>query len=376
MDSKLQMTKQIKIESDSSAEIFKLQAAVKARDVALVQALLSKKRVDVDASHYPVLSLASEDGSVDIVKALIKQGANVNKVDSFGYKYTALHRACKKGHIDVVKVLITEGANLDAADNNGKTPLHHVIKAGYSEIAELLIKKGADVNAADKDRILPLLEADFYDHTKIANLLREAEAETLAPEDSGIELLSWFYNKGKIKVVTLLIAAILLKNIEEKKPDSIEQNQELSGYWDEYKTKIDSEISALKKITFNTVSLCDFLTVDNLSKLATMSCNKKMQKIITANNFTSKYLIFGLKIKKKFEKGFEKNKYLNTALNSIYHRNNNKLLPLECWEEILKNLDTQSLKNVTNVAFLFFKSTATSSAISEITDTRDYLSKA
>ena len=51
---------------------------------------------------------AAYNGHLDIVKALIEAGANVNKADSDGY--TPIYGATCNRHLDVVKALKTAGA--------------------------------------------------------------------------------------------------------------------------------------------------------------------------------------------------------------------------------------------------------------------------
>lgn len=55
-----------------------------------------------------------------------------------------------------------------------------------------------------------------------------------------------------------------------------------------------------------------------------------------------------------------KSRALKTALNSVSIYNINDNLNPDCWEKILKYLDIQSLKNVTNIATFFYKTTAAS----------------
>ncbi|MEN9449921.1 MAG: hypothetical protein RJA83_535 [Pseudomonadota bacterium] len=54
-----------------------------------------------------------------------------------------------------------------------------------------------------------------------------------------------------------------------------------------------------------------------------------------------------------------KAKALKTALNSVSIYNENDKLNPDCWEKILKYLDVESLKKVTNVATFFYKTATT-----------------
>ncbi|OGF64719.1 MAG: hypothetical protein A2Y62_14805 [Candidatus Fischerbacteria bacterium RBG_13_37_8] len=92
------------------------------------------------------LIMASCLGNAELVKKLIKEGANVKFKDKTGT--TALMMAALKKHTEVVKELIQAGADVNARDYEGDTPLHAALymMSGRSHIARELIKASADVN--------------------------------------------------------------------------------------------------------------------------------------------------------------------------------------------------------------------------------------
>ena len=60
-------------------------------------------------------------GRLDIVKALIESGADIQKKGQFGY--TALHAAAQGGHLDVVQALVRYGASVNCKNDDGDIPL-------------------------------------------------------------------------------------------------------------------------------------------------------------------------------------------------------------------------------------------------------------
>ena len=66
------------------------------------------------------LMVASGNGHIDVVKLLLKNNAEVNKVAQNGT--TSLHYACFYGHLDIVMTLIEAKANLFLKNIHGDTP--------------------------------------------------------------------------------------------------------------------------------------------------------------------------------------------------------------------------------------------------------------
>ena len=89
---------------------------------------------------------AAMRGEVEAVRALLKQGADVNAAQGDGM--TALHWAAESGNVEIVAMLIFAGANLEGVTRLGDyTPLHLASKAGQGPAAETLLEAGADANA-------------------------------------------------------------------------------------------------------------------------------------------------------------------------------------------------------------------------------------
>lgn len=69
---------------------------------------------------------------------------HVNVVFSAGN--TALTYACAGGFVDIVKVLLKAGANIEDHNENGHTPLMEAASAGHVEVARVLLEYGAGIN--------------------------------------------------------------------------------------------------------------------------------------------------------------------------------------------------------------------------------------
>ena len=94
------------------------------------------------------LHIAAENGYLELVNFLLKNGANVNTRND--KKGTPLHPAALNGHLEVVTALILSGADINARVLDGCTPLHYAIENGHRNIAHVLLKHGANVDTVDK----------------------------------------------------------------------------------------------------------------------------------------------------------------------------------------------------------------------------------
>jgi len=91
--------------------------------------------------------LASYIGDAERVGNLIGRGENINMRDRDGC--SALHLAALGGYRDVVRILLRAGADVRAEDNRGDTPLHCAVSASAADpnIIQMLLDAGADVDA-------------------------------------------------------------------------------------------------------------------------------------------------------------------------------------------------------------------------------------
>jgi uncharacterized protein len=111
----------------------------------------------------------------DVVNA-IEEGANIEEPDMHGYVGLPLRTACFEGNIDIVRELLRRGANInaDAGDGPG-APLRLAKRRGHQSIAALLLLQGAqmpgstasqtEVNATSVDLSPAVVPAQTTDNT-------------------------------------------------------------------------------------------------------------------------------------------------------------------------------------------------------------------
>lgn len=140
------------------------------RSDAEVIAALAAGGVDVDAPLPRVagaregpygdtlLVAAARAGRIDLVRALLERGADLERQNTDGQ--TALLAALAAGRNDVVGLLLERGARLRGLrDARGQQPLQVAVISGNALAVRVLIAAGADVNGADALGVTPLMDA-------------------------------------------------------------------------------------------------------------------------------------------------------------------------------------------------------------------------
>ncbi|XP_023277991.1 KN motif and ankyrin repeat domain-containing protein 1-like [Seriola lalandi dorsalis] len=116
-----------------------LAAVETPEDMRVVVQLFTKGDVNAKASQagQTALMLAVSHGRMDMVQALLAQGAEVNLQDDEGS--TALMCASEHGHADIVKLLLAQpDCDATLTDSDESTALSIALEAGHNDIAVLL----------------------------------------------------------------------------------------------------------------------------------------------------------------------------------------------------------------------------------------------
>lgn len=119
------------------------------------------------------LGIACFFGRADIVRLLVKKGANVNQASNNAMKVAPLHSAVAIQNLEIVQFLLDNGAEINAAQESGVTALHSAAHHGNKAMVKLLLKHGADKNTSMKNGKTPLDFAKEDGHKDIVQLLQK-----------------------------------------------------------------------------------------------------------------------------------------------------------------------------------------------------------
>ena len=195
------------LESGAQLQFIALNDAAYAGRTEMVQFLLDHG-VPTDASPDGMTALmhAAGQGHVDVVRLLIKRGADVNMADrmgvtALGVALTGKYRSELKKNHRVIKLLIEAGANIGPA-------LVPAVRSGNLEAVEFLRGRGASLDEVGKDGSTVLMQAVLAGHQNIVRFLLAEGADVYAVSPDGSTALSLAMKNGNKEVAKMLSYAM------------------------------------------------------------------------------------------------------------------------------------------------------------------------
>ncbi|MGH1373157.1 MAG: CHAT domain-containing protein [Cellvibrionaceae bacterium] len=169
----------------STAQAGPIEDLIDADDKRALQSYLKENPTDlglVEDSGLLPLSYAAQQGELNLLKTLIKRGADVNAANPDGS--TALQQAIVNGRIDNARWLIKQGVEITAVNAKGQTPLHWAAQQGDVSLCKWLLSKKMSPLQLDSEGQSALEIAIAYGQWQALNLLIEATADPVANADA------------------------------------------------------------------------------------------------------------------------------------------------------------------------------------------------
>lgn len=194
-----------------------LHFAVKKGDIQIARfALDNGADPDVKDSHgNRPLHLAAESGMQEMAKLLLKRQANPNlfgglrdhvKALGRGSYLTPLHVAVSKGNVQVVRELLKHGANINAVEPFCFwTPLLFAVHAGHDEIVHLLLANGANVDGDSNAFETPLIMAAVKKRIDLVQTLYCCGADLNRRDGDGDPSIHNAAGNGSLELVKLIL---------------------------------------------------------------------------------------------------------------------------------------------------------------------------
>jgi len=165
-----------------------------------------------DITEHQRLLLAALEGRVDELNELIERGLNIGECSGFQHGQELIHVAAAEGHSQFIEPLLKQGADIDAVDSKGKKAIHLAVENTHWETVCALVEHGADVNEPVFDRFdshkegqRPIHLAAEQGNLDMVNLLFELDANLSRIDENGLEPIHLASRKGHKEVVQSLI---------------------------------------------------------------------------------------------------------------------------------------------------------------------------
>src|SRR6266403_876730 len=152
------------------------------------------------------LMAAASTGNMDVVRALVTHGADVNARENRGSQ-TALMWAIAEKRSAVARYLVEHGADVKTRSKAGFTPFLFAAQQGDLDSARLLAAAGADISAPGPDGRSPLLIASAGGHEPLAIFLLGKGANPNAADRLGLTALHYAATAGKLERIKRRLAA-------------------------------------------------------------------------------------------------------------------------------------------------------------------------
>ena len=239
----------------------KFWKAIKNQDL-VAAGLFIEAGAEVDSKneyHQTALIYASERGLFELVKFLLKNGANINASNAslkkpkfiktsdfiltsvFGqlaqymmnndkdflfnkaflciydyYGKTPLLSASKQGHYEIVEYLVSNSADLNSRDENGNTALLLASERGHFQIVEYLMKKGCDVNTRNLSEYTALFFATAQGNCERVEYFVKNGADVNAKNKDNQTALMFAALNGNFEIVYYLVENKALVDLKDK----------------------------------------------------------------------------------------------------------------------------------------------------------------
>jgi ankyrin repeat protein len=146
--------------------------AVYAGDTSLLPAgsgkLTSVNRLNPDGQA--PLHIAAGNGSIELINALIKRGAEVNLANKD--EQTPLHWAAWNNQPESAEALLVEGACVFQGEAAGNNALMLAAQSGSKSVAEVLLKYGAEKGIANKQGKTAAMQAEDRGFRDLSTILK------------------------------------------------------------------------------------------------------------------------------------------------------------------------------------------------------------
>uniref|UniRef100_A0A1Y1NLE7 Uncharacterized protein n=1 Tax=Photinus pyralis TaxID=7054 RepID=A0A1Y1NLE7_PHOPY len=280
---------------------------------------------------------AIEGGHKNVVEVLLEHGAHLDCMIRNNLT-PLLHFAAAQRCCEIIKTMLKFGADVNSRDHDGSIALHVASRNGRKEIVLTLLEYGADINVINKNNQTPLIAANC---TKVYvihyNLINEWDLDIDYEHDS-LDLTGDILQCHIVKMTT---AGLYVSR------ENLDAMYQWYGKMDNFENDCEQEIVTMKseKIYNTNITFYDILS-KGINQLVLCIRNEHITSVLKPDNIGKKFPLYCSMLQDRVRKGLERKRLLEQG-DRIFQflRKNLPSLPLPCTERIFSYLSNKDLKN-------------------------------
>ncbi|WP_253306850.1 ankyrin repeat domain-containing protein [unidentified bacterial endosymbiont] len=196
---------------------------------------------------------ALELGRSETFKFLASQGADISQCKNGGknisYNVTFLHKAVEECDIELAKILIKNGSNIDEVNTRGVTALEVALDLDYIELAKTFILEGADINIlSGSNKAYDFCSRAVHElKIKLSSIIEKMTLSDFLKEENQENLVSYLRDKS---ITSTLISlrnndSLIFNNFIENKYKEAEEQKSLIDQFREIPLELSQELPIL-----------------------------------------------------------------------------------------------------------------------------------
>lgn len=179
-----------------------------------------------------IIMQATWGNTLNVVKRLVKAGADLDVKSKNGWTnliYACLvkskeadYRKIDRPQLDVVKYLLKSGANINDETTDGENAFHLLVQSNedVTDIVKLLLDKGAAVNHRTKYGITPLMKAR---NPKVVQYLLDNGADINAIDREQRNALHWAIYGSRLEAAQILLDSGIDRNAKDQDGEDVRE---------------------------------------------------------------------------------------------------------------------------------------------------------
>ncbi|XP_072907399.1 ankyrin repeat and EF-hand domain containing 1a isoform X1 [Hemitrygon akajei] len=126
-----------------------------------------------EATGHTALMEASREGAIDVVRAILEKGCEVNLIQKD--RYNAAHFAAQGGFFEILRALVAYDCDINVINIDGNSPLHLAAMGGFADCAKFLAQRGSNPKVKNLQLKTPRAAGKALGFKAVSKELRKAE---------------------------------------------------------------------------------------------------------------------------------------------------------------------------------------------------------